>query len=48
MEQKRPHGLGKVGEEIVAFPIVRPREIEKESTHLQAKYDQNHTKRLVH
>jgi len=39
VEQKKSHGLRKMREEIVAFPIVRPREIEKESAHLQAKDD---------
>jgi len=48
VEKKHSHGLRKVSEEIVAFPIVRPREIEKEGAHLQAEDNQNNAKRFVH
>ena len=48
VQEKYSHGLRKVSEKIVTFPIVRPREIEKERAHLQAKDNQNDAKRFVH
>jgi len=48
VEKKHSHGLWKVSEKIVAFPIVGPREIEKEGAHLQAEDNQNNAKRFVH
>jgi len=48
VQEKYSHGLRKVSEKIVTFPIVRPREIEKERAHLQAEDNQNDAKRFVH
>ena len=48
VEKKHSQSLWKVDEEIVAFPIVRPREIEKEGAHLQAEDNQDYAKRFVH
>jgi hypothetical protein len=48
VQEKYSHGLRKVNEKIVPFPIVRPREIEKERAHLQAEDNQNDAKRFVH
>jgi hypothetical protein len=48
VEKKHSQGLRKVSEEIVALPIVGPREIEKERAHLQAEDNQNDAKRFVH
>ena len=48
MKKKKTQCLGQVDEKIVLLPEIGPGEIEKECAHLQAKDDQNDTKRLIH
>lgn len=48
MKQEKAERLGQMGEEVVVFPKFRPREIEKEGSHLQAQDDKNDAKRFVH